>query len=187
MDILQSLPARLALLPLVAALLGAGCGPNSGGTGTGDGPITLASFDAKPTSACSSTIATSLSCGATSLLPVGVTQLAGTDIVYFTGSAASGSYVLTVKGNTAVLESRCNGARFEGDWGVVANGEERFYGSWVGAARGDAVAAQLWPQPVALLRDVLQVLVADRQGSALFGPVLLRRQAAPPTEPAACP
>lgn len=187
MDILHSLTARPALLPLVAALLVAGCGPNSGGTGTGDGPITLASFDARPTSTCSSTIASSLSCSATSLSPVGVTQLAGSDTVYFTGSAASGSFVLTIKGNRAVLESRCNGARFEGDWGIVPSGEERFYGTWVGAERGSAVAAQLWPQPVALLRDVLQVLVADRQAQALFGPLLLRRQATAPSEPPVCP
>ncbi len=177
---------RLALAAWLVLL--AGCGPNGGGTGTGEGAFTLSSFGAKATSSCSSPIATSLDCSSTSLVPVGVTQLAGSGPVFFGGSDRSGSYLLTIEGNRAVLQARCSGARFDGEWGVTAGGDERFYGSWVGPERAAlARAAQLWPQPVALLRELLQVQVLDERGNALLGPLLLRRSAAAPTEPPSCP
>jgi len=177
---------RLGLAAWLALLVG--CGPNGGGTGTGEGAFTLSTFGAKATSTCSSPIAASLDCSSTSLVPVGVTQLAGTGQVFFSGSDSSGSYRLTIEGNRAVLELRCSGARFEGEWGVAAGGDERFYGSWVGPERAAlARAAQLWPQPVALLRELLQVQVLDERGNALFGPLLLRRSAAAPAEAPSCP
>ncbi|MCA0242276.1 MAG: hypothetical protein LCI02_15610 [Proteobacteria bacterium] len=182
----MNMSCRLGLAALLALL--AGCGPNSGGTGTGEGAFTLSTFGAKATSTCSSPIATSLDCGSTSLVPVGVTQLAGSGAVVFSGSDGGGAYRLTIEGNRAVLEARCSGARFEGEWGVAANGDERFYGSWIGPEHAAlARAAQLWPQPVALLRDLLQVQVLDAAGNPLLGPLLLRRAASAATEPASCP
>ena len=177
--------ARLSggLLPLLLALL-AGCGPTTGGTGTGESVITLASFGASATSTCSAPYAGALACGATSLTPASPAQLPGTAPVVFVGDAASGPYVLTMQDNHAVLQSRCSAARFEGDFGVLPGGELRFFGGWTGAGAGATQRAQLWLQAERDGSLLLQVLDAD--GRVLLGPLPLRRAAAVPTDAPAC-
>lgn len=174
------------LLPLLLALL-AGCGPTTGGTGTGEGAITLASFGASATSTCSAPFAGVLDCGATSLTPASPALLPGTAPVVFVGDAASGPYVLTVQDNHAVLQSRCSAARFEGDFGVLPGGEARFFGSWVGAGQAAPWRAQLWLQSVPGRDAGLLLQVLDAEGRVLLGPLPLRRAAALPTDVPACP
>ena len=177
---------RLAALALLIGLQ-AGCGPTVGGSGTGDSPATLASFGAKAASTCSSQIATLLSCTSTSLAPLDPTQLAGTGTAIFVGTLASGPYVLTVKDNHALFQSRCNAATFEGDWGVLPSGDSRFLGGWISTDRKPEVRAQLWPHGVAQSTDTLLVQVLDADGQVLFGPVQMSRVAAMPIDKPNCP
>lgn len=167
----------LLLLPMAAAL--SGCGPTTGGTGTGDS-ITLADFGAHPASTCASTIATSLLCVGTGTASDGP----GTAAVVFAGSAGSGDYTLQVQGNRAELTSRCNGWQFSGEWGVLASGEARFLGGAASAPGAGVVRAQLVVQQ---LPGGLQVLLLDADGRTLLGPLLLQRMDAPPVSPPVCP
>lgn len=176
----------LSLLPLLLALL-AGCGPTTGGTGTGEGAFPLASFGASASSTCSAPFAGTLACGATSLTPATPGQLAGTAPVVFVGDSAAGPYVLTMQENRALLQSRCSAARFEGDFGVLPGGEARFFGGWVSAAQAAPWRAQLWLQSVPGRDEALLLQVLDVEGRVLLGPLSLRRAAAVPTEPPACP
>lgn len=176
----------LSLLPLLLALL-AGCGPTTGGTGTGEGVITLSSFGATASSTCSAPYAGALACGSTSLAPAAPSQLPGTAPVVFVGDTASGPYVLTMQDNHAVLQSRCSAARFEGDFGVLPGGEARFFGGWVGAGQAATSRAQLWLQSVPGRDDALLLQVLDVDGRVLLGPHSLRRAAAVPTDPPSCP
>lgn len=179
-------PARplFNLLPLLLALL-AGCGPTTGGTGTGEG--SLASFGATAASTCSAPFANVLSCASTSFTPSSPGQLAGTAPVVFVGESASGPWVLTIGDNHAVLQSRCGTQRFEGDWGVQGNGEGRFYGGWGAPGAGLTQRAQLWLQALPGRDQGLIAQVQDADGRVLFGPLTLRAVASAPTEPPACP
>ncbi len=179
-------PPSFGLLPLLLALL-AGCGPTTGGTGTGEGAITVASFGASATSTCSAPFAGALACGTTSLAPASPAQLPGTAPVVFVGDGASGAYVLTMQDNHALLQSRCSAARFEGEFGLLPGGEARFLGGWTGAGQAATWRAQLWLQAVPGRDDALLLQVLDADGRALLGPLSLRRVAAVPTEAPACP
>lgn len=174
----------LALLAAFAALA-VGCGPTTGGTGTGTASFTLSEFGASAQGVCTTGPALQLGCAGVAAQPG--TGLVGSTTVVFTGTAASGPWVLTVNGNTAEFVSRCGGARFDGDWGQVAGTEPRFYGSWVGSERGAAVKAQLSVVATKDVPDGLQLLVLDAAGAPLFGPVQVRRVAAAPTDPPQCP
>lgn len=178
--------ARGALLLLAAvAALTAGCGPTTGGTGTGSASFTLNEFGAASVSICTSGPADRLGCA--SLVVAPGTGAQGSATVVFTGTGASGPWTLTITGNTAEFVSRCGGARFDGDWGQVTGTEPRFYGSWVGVERGAPVKAQLSVVLPKDLPDGLQLLVLDVAGAPLFGPLQVRRVPAPPTDTPVCP
>jgi hypothetical protein len=176
------------LLPVLTALLVAllaACGPTTGGTGTGPtGSLTV--FGASAASTCSAVFAPSLDCADISTEPVDPAVLQGTDPVHFVGEAASGPYSLTVQANRAELIARCAGANFEGVWGVLPNGDARFFGYWTARGQLAPVSAQLWVQAVAGRADELQAMVLDVNGQTLFGPVLLRRVATPPLQTPFC-
>jgi hypothetical protein len=174
----------LALLPLALALL-AGCGPTTGGTGTGES-IGLSRFGATAASTCSAPFAAALACGSTSLSPVAPGQLPGTGAVVFVGDAASGAYVLTMQDNRAVLQGRCDLLRFEGDWGLRPDGQGRFFGRWGAAAAEGVQPAQLELQLRSGSDRELLAQVQDIDGRPLLGPLALRPVAAVPTEPPAC-
>ena len=175
---------RLLLLWLSA--LATGCGPTTGGTGTGDSIVTLADFGARAASTCSAVFATALDCDVVSTASVDAAALQGTDPVYFVGTAASGPYTLTLQNNRAVLQSRCHATRFEGDWGVLPSGEARFFGTWVGDDQAAPQRALLWVQTVPGKTGALQALVQQPEGQALFGPLPLERVMALPTAVAPC-
>lgn len=180
---------RSPLLALCVAALAwlAGCGPTGGGTGTGESAFAPADFGAKPVSACSSAFASLLSCAAISTVPQDAQLLAGTATMFFVGTAASGPYTLTLQGNRAELQSRCQATRFEGQWGVLPGGDGRYFGGLTGADRGTAQPARLWVQPLAGTPDGLQVLVEDAGAAPVLGPLQLRREVALPTAAPVCP
>lgn len=177
--------ALSALLALLAALLG--CGPTGGGTGTGGSAVTPADFGATAVSSCSAAFAAALDCAAVGNTPSSTTPLPGTATVVFVGSTAAGPFTLTLQGNRADLQSRCQATQFEGDWGQLPGGEARYFGSYSDSGAGAATAAMLWVQALVGGDGGLQVLVQDAQGRALFGPLQLQRVARAPTEPPACP
>lgn len=173
----------LLLLPLLAALL-AGCGPTTGGTGTGD---SLSAFGATAAATCTSTISSALSCPNSGVFPTSPDLLDGTLPVTFNGEAASGPWTLTLEKNRALLQSRCSGAFFEGVFGVLPDGRMRFFGHWTGAERAEPVPAQLWLQLRAGSNQELQAMVLDSAELTLFGPLPLTRSTVPTTAPASCP
>lgn len=182
----RRLIARPSLAAALLALLCA-CGPTGGGTGTGDAPATLADFGARPASSCSAPFAAALSCASVSATPADAALLEGTRPVLFVGSAASGPYALTLQGHRADLQSRCLATRFEGEWGLLPNGDARYFGNFTGADRAAAQPALAWVQSLAGTTDGLQLLVLAADGRVLFGPLSLRRVAAAPSDPPLCP
>lgn len=181
----MNIRSSLTGLALAVALLLGGCGPNGGGTGTGDAVVTLSDFNASAASTCSAPFATALDCDVVVTDVADASSVPGTDAVLFGGSAASGPFLLRVQGNRATLESRCGPARFEGTWGRLPDGQARFFGQWQAADGSSAVLAQLAVQelPGGLLVSVLD---GDARG-ALLGPLLLQRLAVEPIGTAGCP
>lgn len=177
--------ALLRVGVMVASLQLSGCGPTSGGTGSPE--MQLSDFGAKAASTCSATFATSLNCATVTMQPTDPALLAGTAPVLFVGTMASGPYVLSMRDNQAMLQSRCQLLlQFGGTWGVLPTGESRFFGNWTNAA-GVTQRAMLWVQQQPGSVDGVQVLVQDLEGGSLLGPLPLREVAAPPTEPPVCP
>lgn len=174
----------LALLAAFAALA-TGCGPTTGGTGTGTASFSPPDFGASAQSLCATGPGVLQGCATLSARPGA--EIVSSEPIVFTGVASSGPWVLTVRVNAAELKSRCSAALFEGEWGQVPGTEPRFYGSWVGPERGAAVKAQLSAVTIKDLPDGLQLLVLDTAGAPLFGPVQVRRVAAEPTDKPQCP
>jgi hypothetical protein len=179
----------LALLAaaLLAALL-AGCGPTGGGTGTGEAVFGPADFGARPASVCGSSLSTQLTCTPGNVTTGSAAQ-DGTAAVTYEGSGAAGPFTLVLQDNGATLQSRCKATRFDGEWGQAANGDTRFFGSWITPDRPAAQPAQLLVQVVLLggTPSGLQVGVVDAQGGLLLGPLTLQRTPALPTTPPLCP
>ena len=168
---------RSAGLGLALLWLLAGCGPTGGGTGTGESVFTPADFGARAASACSAPFAAALACEVVSTASADVAQLPGTSVVVFSGSTAGGAVTLTLVGNQATLQSRCQGPGFDGSWGVRPDGQGRYFGSYSGRDGGTVQAAQLWLQGVPGSPDALLAQVQDADGRVLWGPLLLRRGA----------
>lgn len=166
----------------------AACGPGTGGSGSPVGPnATFGAFGATASNVCAGSLAPSLNC------PIGATGAPtseGTQMVLYSDTLAGNNVAVSLKGNQVALDARCLGLRFEGEWGITAATDARFFGTYTAAGAPPALAtltvqtaggAAGAPQPdlVALLRDA--------GGRLLLGPVLLQRVAAPVTTPAACP
>jgi hypothetical protein len=169
---------RSALIGLALSWLLAACGPTGGGTGTGESVFTPADFGARPASACSAPFAAALACENVSTASLDVAQLPGTHDVSFAGMADSGPVTLTLSGNRATVQSRCPGPGFDGSWGVRADGQGRYFGSFSADEGGRVQRGQLWVQVQTGSADTLQVQVHDADGQLLWGPLDLRRAAA---------
>ncbi len=195
---MKALPAPLRVVPrrralgavmVAVSLLLGGCGPTTGGTGTGEQGLTpLSTFGATAASTCSSVVADKLACASTTLTPSTPAQLPGTDPVVFVGTAANGPWVLSINSNHALLQSRCKpGMSFEGVWGVLADGSGRFFGDWVTVTGGSVVPALLWPDVLQKTSAALLLQVLDTKGNVLLGPLPVQRVATAPTDTPVCP
>ena len=167
----------------------AACGPGTGGTGTGEtGSLYLGTFGASASSVCTSTFGSTLSCAGT---PAGVdapasAASAGSLVAHFSDRMAGGATDLTIEGNSAHLEASCRGLHFDGDWGIAAAGDARFFGRYGTTAAPAPVAATLAVDAVPGKDHVLRVTLQQADGAVVLGPLELSRVATPPSEPAVC-
>lgn len=163
---------------LIAVLAGlAGCGPSTGGTGTGASAVGLQAYGATPIALCAGPVAGAAGCAAASpgaLRPV----------AYF--ASAAGDVVATIDANEFRLESPCRAIVFEGTWARTQRLGDRFYG----AQLAGTPATDLLPASVATLPSgdgsSIDVTLRDPAETVLLGPVLLLR-ATVPAAPGPCP
>ena len=182
---------RHTLLALALLTWLAGCGPGTGGTGTGDSPAELAAFGAAPTELCQAAFATQLLCTGSAVVPGQTPPTApatGTGLVVFADLALGGNVTLEFNAQGARLQARCSGLLFTGEWGLAASGDTRFFGGYsLGESTRRLLAALAVQTPADGTGNVLSVVLRDAAGQPLLGPVALQRVAHAPVDPAPCP
>lgn len=167
-----------------AALAGAGCGPGTGGTGDGESNAALARFGATAASVCNSSLNASLACQP--LASQAPDQQQGTQMVFFSDTSSGNTAAVRIQDNHLQLVARCLNLQFDGDWGIAAQNDARFFGTYTAATTPSPAPASLTVQSAGAPSEIT-VLLRDVSGRLLYGPVLLQRVPAPVTNPAACP
>jgi len=164
---------RSAGVALLAALV-IGCGPSTGGTGTGAAVVGLQYFQATPQAVCGATVSAAVGCNATS-------PNADRPPVYF--ASADASVVATIDDNDIVVDARCARLVFEGTWATSAARGTRFYGAiLVGTPVTDLAPATAATQ-TAGDGTGLTLTLRDATDQLLLGPVALARVDALPSPP----
>jgi hypothetical protein len=185
---LRSLMNTAAIAALAMAVVA--CGVGTSGTGTGasiqvDNPPGTASTPtaSSGTLICSSNFAaTALQCTASGL----------TAPVTWTNASADGSTPsirAQVSGAGIVLESPCQGLRFEGNWVSFGDGSAAFVGSYTSTTVTSSTPAVLRVSAdVNVLPFILSAVLIDPLGQALLAdqPVW-RLRVTTDTTPASCP
>lgn len=170
-----------AALALVAALVLAACGPGVGGTGTGN--EALSAYGATAASACTAPFASALGCSTSPGGAVGAPGV-GTAPRVWADTDGPSRVQLRLEGDSATLELRCAGRRFDGQWGTQPSLGARYYGELVGTGGSPApVFASLTVQAE---QGNLVVVLQAIDGSTVAGPLTLR-PAAGATPAAVCP
>lgn len=176
----RPLRAALAAAAAAALLALAGCGPGTGGTGIPPTPGFVA-FD--KASVCSAPFAGQLACtGVTTGGAIRDPNL-GTSMISFANLQQGGNVSVLFRDNGIELNARCERLRFQGDWGIAASNDARFFGSYAIESSGLPVPANL---TVEASGNDLAVVVRENDGRIVLGPVLLQRIVTP-VLPAACP
>lgn len=178
------------LLMGLVALCVAGCGAGSGGTGSGN-EISLADFGATAVPVCQARIASSLACppiptqAASS--PPDVAVQAGTQPLRFADVATGAKYTAQFNANSVVLDARCLGLNFAGEWGIKAQGDGAYFGSYLLDGVGQRVAASL---TVDVDGDgsagALLLSLRDVNGRLVLPPIRVVPVPAVPVAPSAC-
>lgn len=179
--------AAMATLASVAALLGlGGCGPGTGGSGDGEHARVLQDFGATAASVCGSAISSVLAC-ASANAPDTLNE--GTQMVLFSDTQAGNNVAVTITGNRVDLSARCQSVHFGGDWGITAQNDARFFGTYTAPGQTTPARASLTVQTATPGSSGGEVFALLRRmdGSVLLGPVLLKRVASQATNPAPCP
>lgn len=166
----------LAALALAAAL--AACGPGTGGSG--DGESALVRFNAQPAALCGSGLSAALDC------PVGATLNTGTTMVFYSDTTNGNNVAVRLRDNSVELDARCQGLQFDGQWGIAAANDARFFGTYTSPSAPRPAPASLTVGTGASPQELV-VQLRDIDGRVLLGPVLLKRVPAPVANPAACP
>lgn len=176
----------LVLAALVASL--SGCGPGTGGTGTGESPTDLAVFGAASVDLCTAAFAPQLACSTTQPGTSDTPVTTGTQTVVYADATRSGAVEVDVQGQTLRLRDRCQGLEFVGHWGVAAPNDARFFGSYSVPGSAERMLASLTVQAVAGGDGThLSVLLRDVAGRTVLGPLALQRVTGPLPLPATCP
>ncbi|MFM8899189.1 MAG: hypothetical protein ACKOF9_04465 [Burkholderiales bacterium] len=167
-----------------------GCGPGTGGTGTGQTSSAMDFFGAAPANICTTGPASALACpqptnpgtvGA--VIPPSAAN--GTDGVFF--STTEGADInLGLTGNRANLNDRCLSLNFEGEWGVVGTSEPRFFGQYATGSNTPPTLSTLTVQATGPDNKSLSLTLRDTNNRVVLGPVTLRRVLVPTNNPAAC-
>lgn len=168
--------ATLAML----VLAGSGCGPSSGGTGTG---AALASFNATAGNVCAAEFGALIGCAGGSAITNPGDLGPGTTMTLFADLASGGNVAVTFQAHSVQLRARCQRLAFEGDWGIAASNDARFFGSYVIESNGQQVPASISVQTVA--GGELQLVLREADGRVVLGPVRVQRVPAP-VAPGAC-
>ncbi|WP_144289965.1 hypothetical protein [Ideonella sp. A 288] len=184
----RSSTPRLALVMAALAACLSGCGPGTGGTGTGESPADLAVFGASSVNLCTAAFADQLACGAlqpgTADSPVGD----GTRTVVYADTSRANAVEVDLRGQTLRLRERCQGLDFVGQWGVAAPNDARFFGSYSAPGSAERVLASLTVQAVPGGDGAqLSVLLRDLAGRTVLGPLTLQRITGPLSMPTDCP
>lgn len=167
-------------LAAALAVLG-GCGPGVGGTGTGG----LTFYGATASTLCTSELAATLVCARSDGNPAAIgapaTVEEGTAAVHFADHESRAGVLALLQANTVELTVPCRRLRFSGDWGIAAEGDTRFFGSYGESALAGEVPATLQVQAVTAGDGTarLAVTLRDADGRVVLGPVLLQRVAQP--------
>jgi hypothetical protein len=183
-------PPKLITAALLAALLALpGCGPSSGGTGTGETGSALVLFGATAVNVCTASFAKSLGCPPTGSGAVPTSPDAqGSTMVNFSDTAQGGNISVAIQAQTIELSARCRGLHFLGDWGITASNDARFFGNYRIDNAGGSVPASLSVQSSAGGgNNELQVTIRDADGRVVLGPVTVQRVPAPAAPTLACP
>ena len=109
-----------------------------------------------------------------------------TGLVFFSDTTAGNNVAVRILDNHLQLAARCLNLQFEGDWGIAAQNDARFFGTYTAAATPNPTPASLTVQTSGANGELV-ALLRDASGRLLLGPVLLQRVAAPVANPAAWP
>jgi hypothetical protein len=184
-------PQAFAAALLSLTLLG-GCGPGTGGTGTGGetGSVYLGAFAAQPASVCGTALAQVLQCGPINTGTASGNSdpiLQGTLVTNFNDAANGGDISVAIEANSIQLESPCKKIRFEGDWGIAAMNDARFFGRFTTAQSTTPAPGTLSVESIDQLGASLAVTVRQADGRIVLGPVVLARVPVLAPQPATCP
>ncbi len=179
----------LATLGVMSTL--GGCGPGTGGTGIG-GELSsgnLGAFSAQPASVCGTAFAPLLHCTvpANGVTSGGDPTLQGTVLTNFSDAAKGGDISVAIEANSIQLESPCQKLRFEGDWGIAALNDARFFGRFTSSRSLTPEPGTLSVETVDVSGASLAVTVRQADGRIVLGPVVLDRVPARAAQTATCP
>jgi hypothetical protein len=185
----KNLQSTLITSSLLLALLGLpACGPGSGGTGTGETGSAFALFGAAQTNVCTATFAPALGCTVGSGAVPSSPDAPGASMINFSDTAQGGNISVAFQAQTIELNARCRGLHFQGDWGITASNDARFFGSYrLDNTSGSTFASLSVQTPVGGNNNELQVTVRDADGRVVLGPVTVQRVPAPAAPTLACP
>ncbi|XVJ68932.1 MAG: hypothetical protein HEQ39_04195 [Rhizobacter sp.] len=168
----------------------AGCGPGTGGTGTGQSSSALDYFGATPANVCTSGPTSALACTEPSnpgavgaVIQPSPGNASERPLIFANGS---GNINLFLEDNRATLIERCSNLKFDGNWGVTGNKDARFFGEYTTANDGTSVLATVTALATGADGKSLEVTLRDASGKATIGPVKLDRVFGPTSNPAAC-
>lgn len=172
----------------LAVLVGlGGCGPGTGGSGDGEHARALQMFGASAASVCNSALSNVLACASANAPD---SNFQGTQMVLFSDTQAGNNVAVAISGNQLELSARCQNMRFAGDWGITAQNDARFFGTYTAPGQATPAPASLTVQtatPSSSSGGEVFALLRSLDGRVLLGPVLLQRVPNPVSNPAACP
>ena len=184
------LPRFAAALLLAMLVAIGGCGPGMGSstsdsdTDTDDWTAALATFDAVAGSVCDSALSRSLPCPART----DAAALDGPTTAEFVDQESGGHIVLTVQGDSALLDLRCKALRFEGIWAVDAAGRGQFVGHATDSTgTGTGVHQTMAKLTLNAQGNGYQAVLSNPDNAVLVGPIAFIAPVSLRTAAAACP